>query len=100
LSEGKTKMSTIETLYEAYLTANKNEVAAQEQLKTLRIAGEAAATFTRRNAVGTMSEKLAAIAATWAPFTKAIAETETAIAACYIETENAYAAYDKARIEA
>jgi flagellar biosynthesis chaperone FliJ len=89
---------TILELYDAHLVAYNACIEACDQLKTLKAFGERAAEATKNNTVGSTPEKIAAIQASWKVFNEAIAKAEKAVEHLRVTVDEAWNAYDDARI--
>lgn len=71
------------TFYQTYREASQAVLDGKEMLKVLRKEGEQAAERAKRETIGTVNEKLAAIRTAWKPFNEQIAQVEAEIARNY-----------------
>jgi hypothetical protein len=77
------------TAHQTYKQAEQAVLEVKAQRQELQKEGERAAERAKRETVGTLKEKLAAIRAAWAPFNEKIAELDAAIEKNYkIADEN------------
>ena len=82
-------MTSDEMYYQTYREAQQAVFDGKAMLKVLRHEGEQAAERAKRETVGILEEKLAAIRAAWVPFKEQIAQVEAEIEKNYaIADEN------------
>lgn len=91
-------MATAQEHFDNHTAIHHLIVTNKEQLKALRVAGEAAGTAARYATEGTMQEKLEAIREAWKPFRTAIEETEQEIKALYTRFDEEWSAYKLASL--